>query len=205
MSETLSFLRGQVLKLEAEVKDFQKREKDFEAQVRGLTAERDTANGTLKNLEAKAGKAPAEAQARIDELTAENRGLKHKATFREKAAEAGVDPKALEVLWRESGYKADGDQVNEAAMGEAIARAKESHPFLFRSADAPDAADQAEVKPPPAPPLGAPRGGSGGKVAAIGLVVNQSQFRDPKWVYDNSKLVAEHRAAGTLTIRPDKD
>ena len=202
MSETLTILKDQITRQQKEIDDLRSENakrrttnRDLKADVADLTGKLTAATGKVTELEQAVGKAPADAQARIEELTSEVRGYKHKGVFRDKAGEAGVDPKALDVLWRESGYKADADDVNEDAIAEAITRAKESHPFLFR------AAIEGEPTPPPLPrpPLGHDRGAA---PSSGTFVVRESQAADPAWKMANQAAFNQAGKNGTLKIVP---
>lgn len=133
---------------------------------------------------------------RVDELTAELRGLKHRAAFDTLALKSGAQPGALEDLWKLSEVEAKSDEPDATALQKVIDDQKAARAWAFN----------AEPPPPPdpnAPPPLKPAAGSGkGGAAGTPAVFSEDQLSDPKFVMANfariSAAASERVAAGQV-------
>jgi hypothetical protein len=154
---------------------------------------------------------------KIKELEGKLREVKHRAKFDELAKAAGVKPKALDDLWEKSGYKAEGDAPDEAAITAAIDKQRAERDYLF---DAPaEGGQQGQEQGQgqqqqqqqqhgydpfnPAPKPGPGRGQGGQKQANPGAFqATQEQIRDPAWCFANAaKLQQVAKEVGGMTVR----
>lgn len=71
----------------------------------------------------------------IESLRGQIRDGKHKQVFDRKAVELGYNPATLEDVWGLSGYKADGDEVDEPALESTLKTLLQSKPWLGKSAE----------------------------------------------------------------------
>ena len=130
-------------------------------QIRALTAERDALKAERETLakERNALKAAGDsATAReVERLKGEIRLGKHRAKFDELAKAVGANPKALDDVYAASGWKADGDAIDEAGMTAAIGTAKAAKDYLFV---APTTTTTTTTTPAPKPAPGAGKGGT---------------------------------------------
>jgi FtsZ-binding cell division protein ZapB len=138
---------------------------NLKAQVATLTSDRD---GLKAQVDAK----PGELQGEVDKLRGEIRDRDHKDAFRRLAKTAGVNEAALDDAWQLSGYKPEGDQLDEAKITAAITSTLSGRDWL-KAAPAPDGANgtpgASGTIPPPRganatlpPGPGANRGGGAG-------------------------------------------
>lgn len=158
--------------------------------TRATTAEtaRTTAETELATL--KAAKDVPTALKRVDELTAELRGIKHRAVFDKLASEAGVKPGAVDDLYRLSEYKADADTVDEAAVKSLIEAQKASRGFLFGEAD--EATEQ-PAPGTPAPDQQLPAGpgvNRGGSILKGPRQFTEAQLSDAEFCMKNHAAIA---------------
>ena len=182
----------------------------FRGAVAKLTTERDAANTRIAQLEAdltearKAGPAVEELAA----LKAQVKLEKHRGKFDELARAAGAKEKGLADLWEKSGYKAEGDVPDEAAIKAAIARQQTERDYLFEppgdngqgeAEGGPDVTTPPELEQP----RPGPARGQGGTRRSTGSAtqVTDAQLRDPAWMMANqAKIAAAARAAADLPI-----
>jgi hypothetical protein len=162
----------------------------FRAAAKSLTTERDALRAEIAKLKgelletAKTGGA-----ARIAELEGQLRAQGHRAKFDELARAAGVKPNALDDLWEKSGYKAEGDQPDDAKIKAAIADQRTKRDYLFNAATEPaEGLEGLEgVDTPPEPKPGPGRGQGGTQRAAGGqFQASDAQLRDPAWCFANA-------------------
>ena len=111
--------RGELIgRLKAKLKEYVNRVKALETERDTAVTERDTAVKSAEKAKADFDAQPLKGE--VDRLKGEIRTGKHRAAFDEAAKTAGAPKDALDLLWRESGWKADKDEVNPAAIGEAV-------------------------------------------------------------------------------------
>jgi hypothetical protein len=148
-------LETQIAKLEAENRKLSdeaaKRRhtaKELRAQNEALTKERDEATRSLEALTAenntlKTNKPDSEKDRIIADLQQQIRTTTHKETFREIAKKANVREDALNDLWDLSGYKAEGDQADEAKLQELITAKLKGRDYLLKPVETTTAAADA--------------------------------------------------------------
>jgi hypothetical protein len=165
----------------------------LEQQIARLTSQ--VSDLTTKNTEL---------TSQLDTRTGELRSVRHRATFKEVALKNGVKPKAVDSLYRLSGYEpGEADEADPAAMTALIEASREDHDYCFEPAQepAPKPGATAAATTTPAKPtaLGATRG----KPAAPApgkFRVSMADTRNPSWLEANQKAYAEAGKNGTLEI-----
>lgn len=190
---TLDYLKTEVEKLRAENAKRRGIAKENRTEIDRLKVELTTANQKLTESEGKGGQ-PNKMQARIDELTSENRRLKHGAKFRDLAIAEGLLPEAIEDAWDTLKIKADADEPDEAGMKAALEAAKATKPYLF----GPATVDPSKPATKPVPPS---FGSGRGKDAPVGLTLTVEQRRDPKFMAENEALINQHSLNGTIAYK----
>ena len=136
----------------------------------------------------------------VEQLRAELLEIKHRKVFDRLADEAGINPGAMDNLWKTSGYKIDqhSDVINEDDIKALIGEQKKTQPYLFQGAgETPAVETKPEKKLEPGP--GNSRGG---------LVRDNGKFqirrrgpgsiRDPQWMQINQKAYAEAEKNGNV-------
>jgi hypothetical protein len=119
---------------------------------------------------------------RVKELEAQLRTMKHRGLFDRLAGESGAKQKALDTLFRESGYRADGDEPDEKAIRAALEKLRESHDFAF---EAREEGGEGEERPASEKKKPAPDAGRGKPSDGKGTVyITREQLADPKWALD---------------------
>jgi hypothetical protein len=167
------------------------------AEVRTLTTERDTARTELETLRRENGELKVKADTsagakRVQELEGQLRDAAHRKVFDRVAAAKGVPGDSLEVLYQLSGYKAEGDQADEAAIGVLIdqQKGKPGVGRLFGDATptpTPTPSGTGIVKPGPA-------SGSGGRTETPSSAMfahDDPRLSDAKFVMQNYELVTK--------------
>ena len=151
--------------------------------------------------------------AEIAALKATIKSNAHRGKFNELATAAGVKPKALEDLWNHSGYKAEGDAPDEAAITKAIETQRTERDYLFGDAPAGDETGVETPEPgfidgPPEPPKlvkpGVGRGQSGTQRATGDqFQMSDAQMRSPEWCFanQNKRDAAAKAVADTPTAK----
>ena len=139
----------------------------------------------------------------VEQLRSELLEIKHRKVFDRLASEAGVNPGAVDNLWKTSGYKIDqhSDIIPEDSIKALISDQKKAQPYLFQATG--DGAVQepvkgnaeSEIKPGP----GNTRGN---------LVRDTGKFqvrrrgpgsvRDPLWMQVNQKAYSEAEKNGNV-------
>lgn len=165
--------------------------------VGNLTTERDALKAEAERLRAEnvelQGKADTSASAkRVQELEAKLRQIDHRKVFDRLAAAKGARPDGLEDLYALSGYRAEGDAADEAAIGALIDEQKGKRGYLFGKAEeAP-----AEGTPPPArKALGSGQGSDkAGAEGTIKMAPDDPRWSDTKWIMSNYEAVAKASA-----------
>ena len=138
----------------------------------------------------------------VEALRAELLEIKHRKVFDKVASEAGVNPEAVDNLWRTSGYKIDqhSDIIPEDAIKALIADQKKTQPYLFQSTNGElPGPGKPEATGPMEPGPGNSRGN---------LVRDTGKFqvrrrgpgsiRDPEWMQVNQKAYAEAEKNGNV-------
>jgi len=168
-------------------------------QARDLTAERDAALRARDEAMAAADLArkaldERPEKAELERLKGELREGKHRAAFDRLAREKGVADDALDLLYTSSGYKAEGDAPDDAAIGTLIDGLKEK-PGVARLFGEP-----ASPPPTPAPP---PPPGSGQGARDRGghkFKVTVDQLSDGAWCMRNAAAMRQAQMDGTFEI-----
>ncbi len=144
-------------------------------QVTDLTTERDA---LLSKTDTSA------AAKRVDELSAELRGIRHRQAFDGLALKAGANPDALEDLWKLSEITPAADQPDPAALQAVIDQQKTARGWAFQT-EAPPADPNAP--PPPKPAVGSGQG----KGTVAGAQFSEEQLQDPKFVMLNYEKITQ--------------
>ena len=156
--------------------------------LNGQVSELTEANGTL--------------QATADGARSDLRGLKHKTKFKEVALAKGVNPKAFESFYRDSGYEPEGDEPDVDAITALVDGSRETLDYLFVP-PAPVAGDgkagPAKVDPVPPPKASVGKGGEPPRIQS-GFKVTKAQTSDPAWMQANWAQYQKAGADGTLQI-----
>jgi hypothetical protein len=165
------------------------------AKLKGLSNAKktlETENGTLKtsvstltaeNAELKKQVSTPDAKdKKIAELTATIRTTKHKGRFAELAAEAGVNPDAVEALYKLSGYEPKADDVDDAALKALLETAKTEHKFAFVKGEPAKEGEGAPPAPKPIPGQGRGAGHDG----KDGTIITAEQRMDPKFMLNRA-------------------
>jgi hypothetical protein len=178
----VSELGETVGRLKSQLKAMFKRAKEAEAARDAAIGERDAAAEKAEKAEADYNAEPLKGE--VDRLKQEIRVGKHRAAFDEAARGAGAQKDALDLLWRESGWKAEKDEVDPAALGEAVKALK----------GRPDVAPLfGEAAPTPETRL-APAKGQGNRVGEGNRVkATQADLRDHDWAWQNRAALRERR------------
>jgi len=163
----------------------------FKNAARILTTERDAARTELAKLQAENAELKAKADTsvtakRVTELEAQIRTGNHRAAFARAAAAKGVAPEAVDDLWNLSGYKAEKDTVDEAALAALIDEQKAKRAYLFapKPTDGQAGNLTEALRPGPASGQGGNQSSGNGK-----LQVSKAQLRDPMWMQANAKAL----------------
>ena len=139
----------------------------------------------------------------VEALRAELLEIKHRKIFDRLANDAGVNPGAVDNLWKTSGYKIDqnSDIIPEDSIKALIGEQKKAQPYLFKEAGSNGETEQ--EKSVPAPEIKPGPGNSRG-----GLVRDSGKFqvrrrgpgsvRDPLWMQVNQKAYSEAEKAGNV-------
>jgi hypothetical protein len=134
--------------------------------------------------------------------TGELRSVNHKATFKALALEAGVKPKAVESLYRLSGYDpGEADDADVDAVSALIEASRDEHDYCF---------EPVEVIPPVTPVVPTVKapvkpvalGGGRGKAPVIPdkFRATAANMADPKWLRDNHAALGAASKNGTLEL-----
>jgi hypothetical protein len=142
-------LSGAISRFRGENETLAKEAKRLEKELAAVTKERD-------ELAIKADTSVA--AKKVDELTAQLRGLKTRQAFDKLALQKGADPKALEDLWTLSKVTADKDEPDEAAIGAIVDQQTKDRQWAFGKP-----AEGGNGPPPPKPGPASGQGpGAGG-------------------------------------------
>ena len=178
-------LGGAIARYKAASRSERERADAAERRIQELTAE----NSSLKT------RADSSLAARrVEELTTELRSLKHRSAFERIARERGVRPDGVEDLWQLSGYKAEADEIDEAAVGLLIDDQKTKRSYLFGESQPAGSGSDTEAggtQPPiEMPRRPAPGSGQGSKAPGA-IRVSDEQLSDPAFVMRNYATVVE--------------
>lgn len=186
--------QGLVARLASKARGLSERLKAAETSAAAATAkvaQLEAANAEL------AQRADTSASAKqVAELQAKLRTIEHRKVFDRLAAEKKADPTALEDLWQLSGYRAEGDAPDEAAIGALIDEQKGKRGYLFQ----PDGQPQPQGSPIVEPPRPGPGSGRGGApaVPAGKFAVSKANMNNTEWMRANGKALNEAFKAGTV-------
>lgn len=169
-------LGGAIARFRERATTAERRSAELETQVTNLTAE----NGKLK-----VASDSSLANKRIEELTSELRGVKHKQVFDKVAVGKGARPDGLSDLYKLSGYKPEADEADEAAIGLLIDSQRSERGYLFGEAKA------EEGSTPPPPPKPGVGGGQGGAIKGA-QKFTQEQLGDAGFVMRNYDAVVAY-------------
>lgn len=168
--------RGELIgRLKSKLKDAMVRLKAAEERATKAEGQVEEARKAAVEAESKYSVEPLKGE--VDRLKGEIRTGKHRAAFNEAATAAGAPKDALDLLWRESGWKADADEPDGAAIGKAVETLKGRADIarLFGGE-----ATQAEEKRP------APGSGQGSRVSQGSRVkATSADLKDPDWCFRN--------------------
>lgn len=170
----------------AKLRDTKKAARDLQAERDAAAAERDAARAAAEKAAKESDAGPARAE--LDRLKGELRTRDHRAVFDRLARERGCPDDALDFVFTSSGYKAETDAPDEAAIGAHLDGAREK-PGLARIFAGPESA---------APPPGA---GQGRRDATPGKWrITTEQLADGAWAMQNAAKLRAARKDGTLEI-----
>jgi hypothetical protein len=172
------------------LRDWKKLAAETEEQRTIAIRERDEARAAVE--QAKRDLDPSGYKAEVERLKGELRDREHRAVFDRLAIERGAEPEAVESIYRLSGYRAQADAPDEAAMGALLDGLRDSPGpgRLFGTAGA--------GRPSHSPPAGA---GQGGRAAPQSRYrVTSEQLRDGAWCMEHAAEMRAARANGTFEI-----
>jgi hypothetical protein len=166
--------------------------RDAKKLIGDLTAARDAAIKARDEAADAAARATREdvepARAEVQRLRGELKERDHRAAWERIMAERGVPPDARDLVYRNSGYRAEADAPDDAAI---TAR-------LDAMAAEPGVSRLLAEAPPPAPPPGSGQGrwdGGAGKFR-----VTTDQLRDGAWCMANADRLRKARQDGTFEL-----
>jgi hypothetical protein len=181
--------RGEIIgRLKAVLKQTVGKLKAAEDRAKALETEATTARNEAAT--AKGQYDQSKLKAENDQLRGELRTSKHRQVFNRLARERGAPDETHDLLWQSSGWKAEGDEVNEQAMANLLdgLKAKPGVSRLFGEAESQEGQRRA------------PGGGQGGHDSRPNgkLRVTQEMIQSgSQWLRDNraefNKAVAENR------------
>lgn len=128
---------------------------------------------------------------RVAELEGRLRDVEHRKSFDRLAKGKGATEAALDDLWKLSEYKAETEQVDEAALATLLDAQKTARPYLFGTNG--NTANSPSNSPNSPPPKPGPGSGQGGSTTAT-QQFSQDQLADPKFVMSNFADISQ--AAG---------
>jgi len=174
-----------------------------------VAAERDTIQAAVGGDTDKLTKA----EARVAELEGQHRDRTHLDKFAELAKAAGAKDGAIKHLWKLGEYKAEGDEVDEKALGKLVDRLKKEADYAFGAAAAPEDKDslmrqaardavpsrakyglEIRGEPPTPPASGRGNCNEGGD----GTIITAEMRGDPKFMLDprNKQLIGDAAREG---------
>jgi FtsZ-binding cell division protein ZapB len=201
LNRRIEELQGENATLKAEAKDRRISGKKLKAQLEQVTKERDGLTTDRDGWKTKAEAKSPELTTKIQELEGIIRTGKHRSAFNEAAARNGLEgasKQVLDDLWSLSGYKAEGEEPDQAKLDALIVQQKEARPHLFQKA-AP--AEETPTAPPAKPKLQLPLDNSRGGQPNAGpqaFKVNSANLQDLGWMTKNAAALKAAKEAGTL-------
>lgn len=178
--------RGELIgRLKSKLKEYATRNKALETERDAAVGERDAAHTLAVKAQQDYDAAPL--KAKVDELNQRLRDASHKATFAKVAREKGVADDAIDLVYQHSGYRAEADDPDEAAIGALLDDLKD-RPGVSRLFGEPGPAGT----PGPARGQGT-RDSSGGKFR-----VTKAQARNADWCLANRARMQAAVRDGTL-------
>ena len=164
---------GTVIRLASKARGYLAQYKTEKSRADGLKTDVDKLQGEVQQLrESTSAK-------KVEELTGELRGLKHRAVFARLAKEQGVREGATDDLYQLSGWKPEADAVDEAAMKQAVADQKAKRGYLFGEPETTPADGSTPPATPPAPRPG-PAYGQGGSTTTTRATAERRRRRRPR-------------------------
>lgn len=165
-----------------------KKRQEFESNLTELTTERDKLKSDLENY-------PDKSKAKLQELQQKVRDRDHLDRFKEIARELKVkDGKALEDVWKNSGYKAETDEVDDDAIKTAIGSYLDGRDYLL-SSDVAATTSNPEPAKPQAPP--APVKGRASNAGTPYFTYSAKDLANPVWMAANQGKLSKAWADGT--------
>jgi hypothetical protein len=165
------------------------RDEAFKAREQA-TKERDDARAAAAKAEADFNASPLKGE--VDKLRGQLREWAHRRVFDRIALERGADKDAVDLVYSQSGYKAEGDEPDAEAIGTLIDSLKGRAGLSRLFGEAPQAA---EAGPGPGRGQGGKAGDAGGKFRAT-----RAQLADPAWCRANGGKRDAAIKAGTFEI-----
>ena len=165
-------------------------EKTLEQQIAELNAQ-------VSDLTTKNGELASQLETRTGEL----RSVRHRATFKEVALANGVKPKAVDSLYRLTGYEpGEADEADPSALASLLNESRDAFDFCYEPAQTQEGAQK--TAPAVAAPAKTVALGSGrGKTpppAAGKFRVSMADTRNPAWLAANQAAYAKAAQDGTL-------
>jgi hypothetical protein len=207
--ELIKSLQRRVNELESETINLKAEAKDRRVKGKKLSEENETLKGTVTNLskdrddwKSKAETSAPELAAKVSELEGMIRVGTHRKAFDTAAAAQGVRPEAIDDLWTLSGYKAEGDTPDPAAISSTIETVKAAKSYLFQPAEGQGQTEKTVTTPPVKTKLDVvmDNGRGGGNIQIPGFRVTKANSQDYTWMKDNASKINEARKAGTLIM-----
>jgi hypothetical protein len=174
----------------AKLRDWKKLAAETEEQRTLAIRERDEARAAVE--QAKRDLDPSSYKAEVERLKGELRDRSHRATFDRLAIERGADPETVDAIYQLSGYHAQADAPDEAAMGKMLDGMRDAPGpgRLFGTAGAGRSVS--------APPPGA---GQGSRAQAPArYTVTTDQLKDGAWCMEHAAEMRAARNNGTFEI-----
>jgi hypothetical protein len=209
LNNRVSELTTALAKANAEAKQRRHQRVATEKKLAELATAHEALAAEHGKLKAAADATPGQLQTENTELKGKLRAIGHKEAFAEALKSAkGADGKPLalnqgatiETLWGQIKYEVPDADPDPKKITELIGEAVTAHPFLFTTA--PDGARGPGGSTGSKPPLNPAPGGGRGRLdmANDKVYVRESELRDPKFAYENSKRLGEAQKAGKLEI-----
>lgn len=207
MSETLiASLQSQVERLtkenaeiRSEAKGRRKKAADLAEQVKGLATERDDLLKDRDGWKQKAEAAPGEKDKQLAELQTKLRDRDHRDAYHKAAKAAGVPDDKLADFHALSGYKPEGDAIDEAAIAAHVGEALKGRPYFAGTATttASDGAKNGDPTPAQLPPgPGAQRGAR--STVANGRIYTRAELQDPEFSMRHAAEIAQAQKEGRV-------
>jgi hypothetical protein len=147
----------------------------------------------------------------VDSVKAENKELKqqlrmgaHRDAFRRLASAAKVKQEGIDDLFALSGWKADKDEIDEAAMGKLLDELRGKKALFFESQGDGDTAEEVPTSATKRVP--APDRGSTFDRGKAGIRLTGKELADPKFMLDpkNKELILAAAKEGRIDL-PDRE